>query len=436
MPLTDDAFAALAECDPADVPRVFAILRQRAGDDVVRNGFFDSIGKADETSLVRPRFLQVSKFLETVGDPPPMLVDKLIPDYGLILIAGKPKFGKTFLALDVADCVCRGLPVFGEFAVSRSGPVCYLAMEDGKFGIANRLLGRGIRKEGAGADGRPFYMCCERFTVTSPEGLLILLQMLDEVKEDAGREPVLLFIDTGREGLGIRDWTDPAEVGEKLRPLREEVARKRCAVVIVVHNRKMGGGDRGDEIAGTNALPSSVDGWISDIRVEKRENGVRRHFLSTDNRSAPAMDFGADMDAGTLGFTYVAEEDLEGDRTDAAQEQRMRRYLPVVEAVRESTGQVATVKQIAERIKTGEKTIQILVREMVESGYLEETGDKLSQGTAGRPAPLYRTCKGVMERLNNGTGSTGEGHNSKAFDPADKFGDLAGGRVVGGGIEL
>src|SRR5438045_1790734 len=74
----------------------------------------------------------VAQLFVDVGELPPMLVEDLLPDRSLFLLAGKPKAGKSFLALDIADAVCQGRAVFGNYRVNLPGPVVYVGMEDGE----------------------------------------------------------------------------------------------------------------------------------------------------------------------------------------------------------------------------------------------------------------------------------------------------------------
>ena len=89
-----------------------------------------------------PDLETVEELLADAGSLPPMLVDRLLPDNSLFLLTGKPKTGKSFLALDIADCVSRGTPVLAALPVNRPGPVLYLALENGKQEIARRLTHR------------------------------------------------------------------------------------------------------------------------------------------------------------------------------------------------------------------------------------------------------------------------------------------------------
>ena len=88
--------------------------------------------EADRQGLALPKLPGIEtadELIAAAGCLPPMLVDRLLPDHSLCLLTGKPKTGKSFLALDIADRISSGVPVFGELTVNRPGPVLYLAME-------------------------------------------------------------------------------------------------------------------------------------------------------------------------------------------------------------------------------------------------------------------------------------------------------------------
>lgn len=384
--MTDDILAAISECQPADVPRILAQLDRRVGRDILRENYFDLEAQGRQTGE-RPRFLQVGKFLTKVGDPPPMLVDRLLPEKSLILLCGKPKLGKSFLGLDIGDAISLGRSVCGEFSLSRTGHVSYLGMEDGMYEVANRLLSRGIRKED---EARPFHICTERVVLSTIEGINTFRDMNEEIEEEYGASPVLHIVDTAREGLGIKDWNDAAEVSEKVRFLRE-YARERGTVLLVAHNRKQIGGDPGDEIAGSGAFASSVDGWISVQRIEKRENGNRRMWLSIVGRGNMNGDAVVEMDTNTLHFHFIPEEDLEREAMEGREDSRQQRFVPILQAL-QNLGDKATVRQLARSMSMEYDTCRHAVNDAIDAGFIEETGETAApESGRGRPAPTYRT---------------------------------------------
>src|SRR5262245_55147261 len=69
------------------------------------------------------------QLLELDIPPYKWVVSDLVPE-GLIVLAGRPKMGKSFLVLDIAYAVSTGGKALGVFQVS-PGQVLYLALEDG-----------------------------------------------------------------------------------------------------------------------------------------------------------------------------------------------------------------------------------------------------------------------------------------------------------------
>src|SRR5689334_5649174 len=91
---------------------VFREMRER-GELVSVNDLLGAFARQDAPLVERVsgRALRsVAQLMEDVGELPPMLIEGLLPDRSLFLLAGKPKAGKSFLALDIADAVCQGKP--------------------------------------------------------------------------------------------------------------------------------------------------------------------------------------------------------------------------------------------------------------------------------------------------------------------------------------
>lgn len=388
-----ELMAAVAQCDEADALMVLTRLQERIGRDALREAFFNLVLPVGLAEEARPQLLQVGAFLRSVGPPPPMLVEGLIPEKALVLLTGKPKFGKSLLALDVAHALARGEPVFGHFPVrtyegreKSGGPVIYCGMEDGQIEIANRLLKRGITFD----DTTPFFVCPQRFTVSTSEGMDTLHAFFKQVADSVGQEPVLVIIDTARESLGIKEWNDAAEVGEKIRPLREGFARERCSVILVGHNRKQEADASGDEISGSNATASSVDGWWSDRRVDKLPSGDRRHYLTVVGRSNMQGDICVEMDTHTLRFRRVPQEEMEAEETQRALQRRASKYDRLLAAFQARPDQKATVGMIAEDLGQEYDTTRFQVQAAEKEGLIESTGETLPTEGRGRRAPLYR----------------------------------------------
>ena len=312
-------------------------------------------------------------FLKQVGNPPPMLIEGLLPDKSLFLLSGKPKAGKSFLALDMAYAVRSGEAVFGKYKVNRPGPVVYLGMEDGEYEIANRLLARGRRGD---ADTDGIEICSERFVLSDPERMETLRAQLEPLK------PSLLIVDTAAEALGIRDWLNRGEITDKVGSLRD-LARQVCAVLLVSHNRKSDG-EAGDEIAGSNAFTGAVDGWISAYKVESLANGNRRLFLRTEGRGGVRGELAVEMDTKTLHFTALSAEEAEREKAQSAANQVAEQVAQAIEGY----GGKATIKQISDFWEWPHSTALRRVQTLIASGFLADTGQRTTPAGGGKETPL------------------------------------------------
>jgi hypothetical protein len=67
------------------------------------------------------------------------IVEGLLP-YGLSVLVGSPKTGKSFLALDIAAGVASGKPVLGRRGCCVQGGVIMLALDDTEHRLSRRLM--------------------------------------------------------------------------------------------------------------------------------------------------------------------------------------------------------------------------------------------------------------------------------------------------------
>ncbi len=378
MGLTLELNAALKESEPTDLSEILQVLNERHG---ALNVSLQASLMQSEREIIVPaiEIRSLGTFLSEIGTPPPMLVEDLIPENSLILISGKPKHAKSFMALDILEAVAGGQPVFGAHQVNRSGAVVYLGMEDGNYEIATRLLQRGHKTNAA----LPLHICTQRVIVSEPHSMALLRAELKKI------QPVLIVVDTARESLGVKQWSDPAEVGDKIRALRD-LAREVCSVLLVSHNRKMEG-TNGDEIAGTNAFTSNVDGWLSIQKKELLPDGSLRLTYQKDGRALRGEGT-VIMDTQTLRFRSASQEEIAAqDQRASAQKHDMQmqgQFRAVVTALTCFDGK-ATAAQLAEHLTMTQPTFSRLQAEMIGAGHLYDTGEKhRAEGSTGRGAAL------------------------------------------------
>lgn len=190
-------------------------------------------------------------------DFPP--ISYAVPGYipeGLTILGGRPKLGKSWLALSFAIAVATGgrtLDVECE-----QGDVIYLALEDNPRRLQDRLrqlLGPLLR-------GRPDV---SRLNLSTEAPMINagLMDALDAWRK-ASENPRLIIIDTlakVRPPKG-RNQDPYAADYEAIVPLQRFAGEHGLAVIVVTHVRKAGADDPLEMISGTNGLTGAADSII------------------------------------------------------------------------------------------------------------------------------------------------------------------------------
>jgi len=198
-----------------------------------------------------------------------------VPDIlpaGVSLLVGKPKLGKSWLALSLAEAIAAGGVALGAKRVTQ-GETLYLALEDNYRRLQNRL-----RKILEGRD--------------APEGMFIHTEWrrLDEGGAEAldqwlTEHPNARFvcIDTLKKirprsnGSNQNVYDRDYEALEKLLPI---AAKHNVTILVVHHTRKAAGADPIDEISGSFGLSGGVDGFL----VMRRDRSGKGVTLDVDGR--------------------------------------------------------------------------------------------------------------------------------------------------------
>lgn len=168
---------------------------------------------------------------------------------GLTLLAGKPKIGKSFLALQVALAVAQGLPTLGGALACEAGDVLYCALED-----TEPRLQRRIEKLGMGWPSE-LDMRVELPRLTAG-GLAKIANWI----EHAGK-PRLVIVDTLELIRDPRKAADNGYAGDyaAVLALRNLANAHNVAIVVVHHLRKAEAEDPFDTVSGTLGLTGAPD---------------------------------------------------------------------------------------------------------------------------------------------------------------------------------
>ncbi|HHX43151.1 MAG TPA: AAA family ATPase [Chloroflexi bacterium] len=172
---------------------------------------------------------------------PPWVVPGLLP-VGLTLLAGRPKVGKSWLALQLVQGVSTGGVFLGEQV--EGAPCLYLALEDSPRRLADRMKAQGWAQSDAPAD---FVTVGEARDVLPLNGKTNgAVAVADAIREQGYK---LVVIDTlSRAVSGDQNAVDVMTAA--LTPLQEAAHAYNAAVVLIDHHNKLGAANPYNGVSG------------------------------------------------------------------------------------------------------------------------------------------------------------------------------------------
>lgn len=173
-------------------------------------------------------------------------IDNVIPDdAGIIIIYGKPKTFKSFLALDMALSIASGVPFHGK--ATEQGTVMYIAGE-GQQGVLKRI--EAWRQERNVDKITNFYLMVKPVLVSEPAACRDLIDLINAAPADS--KPEVVFIDTvARNMKGDENGSGMADFIAGCDEIRAETG----AHVVAVHHTPK----NSDTMRGWSGLPGAVD---------------------------------------------------------------------------------------------------------------------------------------------------------------------------------
>ncbi len=177
--------------------------------------------------------------------PIEFVVDNLITQ-GLFILAGAPKIGKSWLALDICLSVAKGEQVLNAKTVQ--GTALYLCLEDSRIRIQNRLYEM--------TDEPTEHLHFALLANSIGSGLEE--QIENFISEH--RDTKIIFIDTLQKIRSDSPDSTYATDYKELSVLKSIADKRSVAIVLVHHLRKTKDADPFNMISGTTGLSGCVDG--------------------------------------------------------------------------------------------------------------------------------------------------------------------------------
>ena len=319
---------------------------------------------------------------------PRYAVPGVLPE-GTVLLAGRPKTGKSLLAMGLAVAVATGGRALGQLAVDQ-GDVLYIALEDGKRRLQRRL--RDLLGETPAPDQLSLYWewptsdhgglaLVDTWLGSHPEARLVVVDTLKRIRP------------TQRTNGNVY-----SEDYDALAPLNDLAQKHGVTVLVIHHTRKADADDVLDTISGSLGLSAAVDGVI----VLKRSRGQADAVLAISSRDDDDRELAVRWDDLTTGWVLLG---------DAAEYQRSGARQTILDTLREAP-EPLWPRDIAEVLGQPSGTIRKLLWTMVRDG--EVTSDARGRYA---PGPDHDGNGGNDGNGNGGNAGTGEGQ-TREHDPA------------------
>ena len=228
---------------------------------------------------------------------PRWAVEGILPE-GFSLLAGKPKLGKSWMALNIALAVAAGGFALGSVTVEE-GDVLYLALEDTKRRLQGRL-DKLLQRQHAEPPERL------TLTVEAPRqdkgGLAWLSEWLLHHKKAR-----LVIIDTWakfkpRQLVRTNEYEADYAHGAELKTAAD---KEGLAILVLHHCRKMGAADPLEEVSGSVGLTGVADA----ILVLRRERGQHDATLHVTGRDVEEQELALSWQAEFCQWSIIGQAD-------------------------------------------------------------------------------------------------------------------------------
>lgn len=254
------------------------------------------------------------------------LIKNLVTRHEVAMIAGPSRSGKSFLVLDLAMAVARGLPWFGR--KTRKGGVIYQAGE-GARGLTNRLKAYRDQNNLELSDRIPFVLLPGRLNLYESEDHTE--KFIAEVMHwrDTFDVPLeLIVIDTwakATSGANENDGKDVSQILDRCARINRETG----AAVMIVHHMNADGG----KVRGHTSILGNLDSVILVRQLQDMHDGSGRQIREAKvdkNKDGPDGDafkfvlrgvtIGKDEDGDDVTSCVVLQPD--GAATEQTQAER------------------------------------------------------------------------------------------------------------------
>lgn len=235
--------------------------------------------------------------MQQVFPPIRYVVPGIIPE-GMTLLVAAPKIGKSWMVLGLGVELSNGGNAFAAIPVGQPRPVLYLALEDGKRRLQDRL----IKLDPSTVSDRLEFL-------TDTEHGTVITKIREYMRAHDGQDPVVILDTLGKvmppTPNGASAYGHDYRMLSALKATSDAVPGS--SLIIVHHTRKMDAGDFLDAVSGTQGIAGAAD----TVMVLKRERHEARATLQVTSRDAAEGEY-------SLTMTQTGSWELDGHDLKAA----------------------------------------------------------------------------------------------------------------------
>jgi len=255
-----------------------------------------------EVTQVREGF-KLEAWDDIEDEPVEWLINGVIPQKSFVALYAPPASFKSFIALDIAECIATGRAFLGN-EITRRGAVLYIAGE-GHGGIGSRI--KALKTHHETPVGAPVYFLRRQVNLRSSKtDLQSLVDAIDDLKAIHDINFELIIIDTLARAFGGGNENASEDMGAFITAAGAIQGRYECGLLVVHHAGK----DATKGLRGHSSLLGAVDTELEIIRIEGAQPPKGILHISKQKDGEDGQRIGFKMVEVTTGSTGII--DFEG----------------------------------------------------------------------------------------------------------------------------
>ncbi len=306
------------------------------------------------------KILPISELLEKNLPPISWLIDKLVPEEAITILAGMSGSFKTWLVMDMAISIATGKEFLNIYNTKQTG-VLIIDEESGERLYSERF------KNLTDLSEIPIYLL-------SMSGFVVNDKSVKEMVEICKEKGIGLVIIDSMTRVNRGDENSSKDIAlffSKLQAFTQES----ISVLIIHHNRKpgLGGYDASSDMRGSSDIRAVVDIQLAVRRIGLSESiEVRQAKCRYGKELSPfKLTFQKDKDSGKLGFKYGGALVVKETEEELQEQVKILRDT-IIDTVREFPGsnRRTITKVVSDSLDVSEYKVKTEILEMAKENIL------------------------------------------------------------------